>query len=233
MSYLRPAQQRGNTNLGWLNSYHSFSFGHYYAPKHRGLSVLRVLNDDTVAGGAGFDTHGHKDMEIISYVLSGTIKHKDSLGNTFLIPAGDIQRMSAGQGILHSEYNASAHEPLHFLQIWIHTKYLGLQPDYEQKHIKQTKPLSPLVTPGGEAGSLRINQDVSIYRLRLLKNEYHTLRLKQDDAYLHIIDGSATLAGHTLSKADGLGLQQDDDLVIKAGKQGVEALWFDLPGQGN
>ena len=132
MNYIRRADERGHADFGWLDSRHSFSFGEYHDPDHMGFSNLRVINDDTVAPGAGFGTHGHRDMEIISYVLSGAVRHEDSMGNRFVVPAGDVQRMSAGSGVLHSEFNDSDEAPVHFLQIWITPSEMGLAPSYEQ-----------------------------------------------------------------------------------------------------
>ncbi|KZZ46584.1 pirin, partial [Thalassolituus sp. HI0120] len=158
-------------NFGWLNSQHSFSFGHYYDPKHMGFSALRVINDDSVAPGAGFDTHGHRDMEIISYVLEGAIEHKDSMGHSYIVPAGDVQRMSAGTGVTHSEFNHSKQHNLRFLQIWIQPNKLGITPGYQQQKIEQRGKLTPLVTPDGSDGSLSIQQDVSLYRVALNRGE--------------------------------------------------------------
>ncbi len=144
MKYFRKATERGTVDLGWLKSQHSFSFGHYYDPAHMGISALRVINEDRVQPGQGFDTHGHRDMEIISYVVSGALKHKDSQGNEYLVPAGEVQRMSAGSGIMHSEYNASDSEPVHFLQIWIQPKFRGITPSYEQMQVHQHGAMTPL-----------------------------------------------------------------------------------------
>ena len=147
MNYIRKSDSRGKVNFGWLNSKHSFSFGSYYDPQHMGWSVLRVINDDQVSAAAGFDTHGHRDMEIISYVLEGAIEHKDSMGNQFVLPAGEVQRMSAGSGITHSEYNHSKTDSLRFLQIWIQPKQLGILPSYQQAKIPQDLAMTALVTP--------------------------------------------------------------------------------------
>lgn len=227
--YVRRAEERGHANLGWLDSHHSFSFGHYYDPRHMGFSVLRVINDDTVQAGAGFDTHGHRDMEIISYVLSGSIEHKDSMGNTHVVPAGDIQRMSAGTGITHSEYNHSRSESLRFLQIWIHPHSKGLTPSYEQQAVTQQGTLTPLVTPDGHDGSLSMNQDASLYRLQLAAEERIVLDASQRPGYLHLLAGHLSLNnGLSLAANDAVGAQEDE-LVITAGPKGVSALWFDLP----
>ncbi|WP_211233694.1 pirin family protein [Zooshikella ganghwensis] len=153
MDYIRRAEDRGKTNFGWLDSRHTFSFGQYYEPQHIGISALRVINDDTVIGGADFDTHGHRDMEIISYILEGSIEHKDSMGNQFTVTQGEVQRMSAGSGILHSEFNHSPTKSLHFLQILIQPNVRAIKPSYEQAKIKQSDTLTPLVTPNGRDGS--------------------------------------------------------------------------------
>ncbi|MFD1217632.1 pirin family protein [Microbulbifer celer] len=228
MLYLRRAGERGKANFGWLDSRHTFSFGHYYDPKHMGISALRVINDDTVAPGAGFDTHGHRDMEIISYVLSGAIAHKDSMGNQFVVPAGEVQRMTAGTGITHSEYNYSDSEPLKFLQIWIIPNQRSLIPGYQQKAIVQSGKLTPLVTPDGHDGSLTVHQDASIFRLQLKAGESENLDATRGIGYLHVIEGTARANQQALGAGDGLGAL-DEPLQLRAGEQGITALWFDLP----
>ncbi len=229
MYYLRPAQERGHANFGWLDSKHTFSFGHYYDPKHMGFSVLRVINDDTVRAGAGFDTHGHRDMEIISYILEGAIEHRDSMGNTFVVPAGEVQHMSAGTGVTHSEYNHSKTENLKFLQIWIQPNKRGVEPSYQQKKIEQTEQLTPLVTPNGHDNSLTIQQDASLSRLQLNADESFILETESKPGYLHIIDGDLTINdSQQLNNGDGLGAFQET-LEIRSGNDGVTALWFDLP----
>ncbi|WP_288130083.1 pirin family protein [Microbulbifer sp.] len=228
MLYLRHAGERGKANFGWLDSRHTFSFGHYYDPKHMGISALRVINDDTVAPGAGFDTHGHRDMEIISYVLSGAIAHKDSMGNQFVVPAGEVQRMTAGTGITHSEYNYSDSEPLKFLQIWIIPNQRSLIPGYQQKAIVQSGKLTPLVTPDGHDGSLTVHQDASIFRLQLKAGESENLDATRGIGYLHVIEGAARANQQALGAGDGLGAL-DEPLQLRAGEQGITALWFDLP----
>lgn len=227
MYYLRLGKERGGASYGWLNSKHSFSFGHYYDPKHMGFSVLRVINDDTVKAGAGFDTHGHRDMEIISYVLEGAIEHKDSMGQQYVVPAGDIQRMSAGTGVTHSEFNHSKSDPLHFLQIWIQPNKKGIAPSYEQKTVVQKGPLTALVTPDGREGSLSMQQDASIYRLKLKAGEQLQLDTQQRPGYLHVIGGAADVSGHALQAGDALGASKES-LSISA-QTDLTALWFDLP----
>ncbi len=235
MNYLRRNEERGQASFGWLDSKHSFSFGHYYDPQHMGVSVLRVINDDTVAPGAGFDTHGHQNMEIISYVLEGSIEHKDSTGNHYRISAGEVQRMSAGTGVTHSEYNASKQASLKFLQIWIQPKDMDIEPSYEQRAIVQRAALTPLVTPDGEADSLHIHQDARIYRLRLKTGEKAALTSRGNYGYLHIIKGSAAVQRKDVTTAlaagDALGgsLTSEENVQVQANSDDFEALWFELP----
>jgi redox-sensitive bicupin YhaK (pirin superfamily) len=230
MSYYRAAEQRGHASFGWLDSHHSFSFGNYYDSEHMGVSVLRVINDDTVAEGAGFDTHGHRDMEIISYVLEGSIAHVDSMGHRRTVSAGEVQRMSAGSGVSHSEFNASATERLRFLQIWLRPNVKGIKPEYEQAHIPQSKALTLLVSSDGRDGSLMVHQDASIYRLRLQHNEGAPLLVSQGRVgYLHVVSGSAELDDSLLSAGDGFGVYQVRGFEVLAKSDNFEALWFDLP----
>ncbi|MCW8090232.1 pirin family protein [Alteromonas sp. ASW11-130] len=229
MIYFRRATERGTANFGWLQSRHSFSFGHYYDPQHMGFSVLRVINDDVVKGGAGFDTHGHKDMEIISYVLKGAIEHKDSEGNAYVVPAGDVQRMSAGTGILHSEFNHSKHDEVRFLQIWIVPNKQGITPSYEQKTVCQTEKLTPLVTADGRKNSLTMQQNASLYRLVLNEGDVISLSAESQWGYLHIIDGETQVGEHNLCAGDAIGVTEGT-LDIQAATQ-LTALWFELPAQ--
>jgi redox-sensitive bicupin YhaK (pirin superfamily) len=228
MNYIRRANERGQVNMGWLNSQHSFSFGNYFDRKHMGVSVLRVINDDVVKPGTGFGMHGHADMEIISYVVNGELAHTDNQGNTEVIPAGDVQIMSAGSGIVHSEFNPSQTDDVNFLQIWLLPKELGITPRYEQKTIVQNEMLTPIVTPNGDNGSLSINQDASLYRLVLKADEEITLNTEQRQGYLHIVKGKLT--------ADDVYYSQGDAFTVNSGKQvkiwasaDIEAIWFDLP----
>ncbi|AOS95732.1 Quercetin 2,3-dioxygenase [Microbulbifer aggregans] len=229
MDYIRRADDRGRANFGWLDSRHSFSFGSYFDPRHMGFSVLRVINDDRVRGGAGFPPHGHRDMEIISYILKGSIEHRDSTGNRYKVPAGEVQRMSAGRGIQHSEYNASRTEPLRFLQIWIEPNVTGIEPGYEQASIEQRGPLTPLVTPDGRDGTLSIHQDASLSRLRLAAGETFTLETHGRAGYLHLINGKVKMADEEFGEGDGIGFIKTREQRLTAGNEGVEALWFDLP----
>lgn len=229
MDYIRPAAERGTANFGWLHSRHSFSFGSYVDPKHMGFSVLRVINEDQVLPSQGFGQHGHRDMEIISYVLSGALEHKDSLGNRHLITPGEVQRMSAGTGIVHSEYNASSRDSVHFLQIWIIPSVTGISPGYEQKRFTQKGSLTPLITPDGRDGTLSLHQDASLYRLKLGAGEQQQLLTGDRLGYLQVIDGEAHGDELSLGAGDGLGLLGQRELTLQAADGGLEALWFDLP----
>ncbi len=230
MFYYRPASQRGSTQLGWLNSQHSFSFADYYDKNHLGFSKLLVINDDYVNAGAGFGRHGHRDMEIISYVLQGAIEHLDTLGNQFVVPAGEVQRMTAGTGILHSEYNASDSEPLRFLQIWIQPNQNGLSPSYEQRRIEQHAALTPLASPAHAKidNTLSLHQDASIFRLALVAGQSITLDTGNRSGYLHVYQGEGQGDFYELSDGDGLGIRRGE-ITINAGLGGLTALWFDLP----
>lgn len=229
MFELRKANQRGHANFGWLNSYHSFSFGRYYDPAQMGFSALRVINDDTVAPGAGFDTHGHKDMEILSLVLSGSIAHKDSAGNTEVLPAGEYQLMSAGHGIYHSEFNASATEALKFLQIWLQPNQFGGQPGYQQKDFGQRDGLTLILSPDGRDGSLTVKQDAMLYQLLLAAGTEQPLSVQRGrKVYLHLISGALTVADISLAAGDGLKISDETQISIAA-QTAVRALVFDLP----
>ncbi|WP_040557256.1 pirin family protein [Reinekea blandensis] len=231
MIQIRRSNERGRASFGWLNSRHSFSFGSYYDPAHMGHSVLRVINDDEVAPGAGFDPHGHRDMEIISYVLEGAIEHKDSEGNVQTLPAGEFQLMSAGSGIMHSEYNASRHEPLRFLQIWVLPNVSGEKPGYQQKDFGRAPGLTAVITPQGDGGTLRIKQDATLYQL-LLNTDYPSeqLTLPARKAYVHLIEGELSVNGEVLSPGDGVAIQSLNELRFEQqGDVPVKALVFDLP----
>ena len=228
MQYIRTSESRGQVDLGWLQSKHSFSFGHYYDPQHMGLSVLRVINDDVVAPGQGFGTHGHQDMEIISYVIDGALEHKDSMGNIYVVPAGDVQRMSAGTGVTHSEYNHSKEQDVNFLQIWIKPKSKGIEPGYEQQTIEQRGQLTPLVTPNGADDSLSMHQDASIYQLVLSKGESIELATNDRLGYLHLVSGSVEVNGQFFIAGDAFGIESEQKLDVVASED-LKALWFDLP----
>lgn len=231
MITIRKANDRGHANFGWLHSYHTFSFGSYYDPQHMGFSHLRVINDDTVTPSAGFDTHGHRDMEIISYVLQGRIAHKDSAGNVKELPAGEFQLMSAGRGIMHSEYNASDKETLKFLQIWIQPNVSGGAPGYQQKDFGQEHGLTTVITPDGRDGTLSIKQDAELAQLILDAGKEEQVSVKSGrNLYVHQIQGELTLNdGSVLSAGDGAKISQEDLVSLKnTGQEQVRSLIFDL-----
>lgn len=232
MTRLRLSNQRGHANHGWLNSYHSFSFADYYDPAHMGVSNLRVINDDTVMPGHGFGTHGHRDMEIVSYVLEGALEHKDSLGNGSVLRPGDVQRMSAGTGVRHSEFNHSHTEPLHFLQIWLVPNRTGVHPGYEEKHFpveERRGRLALLVSPDGRDGSVSAHQDALLYGTLLGAGETVEHRLAAGrQAYVHVARGRVAVNGQPLDTGDGATL--DDVTQIRLEGLGhAEVLLFDLP----
>jgi len=228
---IRRAGERGHADHGWLNTHHTFSFADYYDPAHMGFRSLRVINDDRVAPGQGFGTHPHRDMEIFSYVLEGTLEHRDSMGNGRQLRPGEIQLMSAGRGITHSEFNPSRSEPLHFLQVWIEPRQRGLTPSYAEWHSKPehgdaTKAL--VISPDGEDGSAVIHQDANIYRIRLQPGQTVTHRLKQGrGAWLHMAEGAATFNGVALATGDGVSTEEPGTLTLTATGP-TEAILFDL-----
>lgn len=231
MITLRHAEERGHAKHGWLDSYHSFSFANYYDPQQMGVSHLRVINDDTVAPGAGFGTHGHVDMEILSYVLSGALQHKDSMGNGSVIRPGEVQRMSAGSGVRHSEYNASNEETVNFLQIWIQPNVSGIEPGYEQKDFSPelAGQLRLVASPDGREGSLLIHQDVFMYAARFTNNETLNQNLSPGrTAYVHIAKGEVQLNGISMRSGDAATITVEQHVTL-SGKPGAEVLLFDLP----
>ena len=232
MYALRRAEERGHADHGWLNSYHTFSFGGYHDPRHMGFANLRVINDDTVAPGAGFGTHGHSDMEIVSYVLDGALEHKDSMGNGSVIRPGDVQRMSAGSGVTHSEYNPSTDDPVHFLQIWLLPNALGVEPSYEQKHFStedRRGRLALLVSPDGRDGSISSHQDGLLYGTLLDAQGLLEHRLEAGRrAYVHVARGCAKVNGETLNGGDGVAIENQQDISLE-GVTAAEVLVFDLP----
>jgi redox-sensitive bicupin YhaK (pirin superfamily) len=227
----RPADARGHTRLAWLDSRHTFSFGDYNDPAHMGFRSLRVINEDRVQPGAGFGTHGHRDMEIITYVLAGALEHKDSLGTGSVIPPGDGQRMSAGTGILHSEYNHAADALVHFLQIWIVPARTGLAPSYEQKAFPVEEKLGKLcllAAPDGRAGAITVHQDVALYVALLESGHEVTHRLApQRHAWLQVARGAVELNGVALQAGDGAALSAEERLDVRAAGE-AEVLLFDL-----
>lgn len=231
MMEIRKSQDRGLADHGWLRSYHSFSFADYHDPEHMGFGHLRVINEDRIQPGTGFGTHGHRDMEIISYVLEGALAHKDSIGNGSAIVPGDVQRMSAGKGVMHSEFNQAKDAVTHFLQIWIEPNVTGIAPSYEQKHFdaasKRGK-LRLLASRDGREGSVTIHQDAFLYAalLDVADRVVHTLRPGRR-AYLHVARGNLTANGQALEAGDALKLLDAPELVLEQGR-GAEVLLFDL-----
>ena len=231
MLQIRAANERGNANFGWLDSRHSFSFGSYYDDKHMGHSALRVINDDTVIPAAGFGTHGHRDMEIITFVTQGVIEHKDSMGNVQRLPKGEFQLMSAGKGVTHSEYNGSKTDELRFLQIWIEPNEKGGAPGYQQKDFGQQQGLTTVITPTGENGTLKIRQQASVSQLYLAANTSEQVDLAAGrKAYVHVIEGILQLNGHQLAGGDGMKIDDIEHLDFSNQSDSpVIALVFDLP----
>jgi quercetin 2,3-dioxygenase len=231
MITLRKSQDRGYADHGWLKSYHSFSFAGYYDEAHMGWGNLRVINEDRIAPGTGFGTHGHSDMEIVSYVLSGNLAHKDSMGNVKGIPPGDVQRMSAGKGVMHSEFNHAQGQETHFLQIWIEPNVTGISPSYEQKTVPTAEKqgvLKLVAAPVGEGASISLHADARIYSGLFDGSESATLTLDPSrKAYVHLVRGSLSVNGHALLGGDAVKIQGESSLVLSAAK-GVEVLVFDL-----
>jgi hypothetical protein len=230
MIKIRRANERGHANHGWLDSYHTFSFADYHDPQHTGYRSLRVINEDRVVGGQGFDTHPHRDFEIISYVVSGALKHEDSMGHEAVMRASDVQRISAGTGIAHSEFNNSPTEPVHFLQIWLFPSRKGLPPNYAQRSFSDSPPsgLTLACSANGRAGSITINQDVDLFIGRLDSKETvsHPLR-EQRHAWVQLIEGDLDLNGKNLSPGDGASLDDEKELRLESAK-GAHFLLFNL-----
>lgn len=232
MITMRPARDRGQVNFGWLDSQHSFSFGHYYDPAHMGFATLRVINEDKIAPDRGFDRHGHRDMEILTYVLEGALEHKDSLGNGEIIRPGDVQRMTAGTGILHSEYNASSTDPVHLLQIWILPDRAGLSPSYEQIHITENQKrgqLRLIASKDGRAGSVTIHQAVDLYATVLDEGQAvrHTFETGHR-GWIQVARGSVTIGDRVLSAGDGAAIVDESELILTGSANGTEVLLFDF-----
>jgi hypothetical protein len=231
MMIVRPAGERGHAQHGWLDSHHTFSFADYYDPDHMGFRALRVINDDRVEGGQGFGAHPHRDMEIISYVLEGALEHKDSMGTGSVIRPGDVQRMSAGRGVTHSEYNASKTELAHFLQIWLVPAERGIQPSYEQKTFTDADKrgrLRVVASPDAREGSVAIHTDVVLYAGLLDKDEAAEVRLgKGRHAWVHVARGTVRVNGSELGAGDGAALSEES-LVRVEGVDDGELLVFDL-----
>ena len=231
---IRRSEERGFADHGWLKSYHTFSFADYYDPKHVEFGPLRVINEDRVQAGAGFGTHGHRDMEIISYVLSGELAHKDSLGNGSTIRPGDVQRMSAGSGVRHSEFNPSSNEGTHFLQIWIQPKQRNIPPSYEEKKFSEQEKrgrLQLIASPDRSEGSVLLHQDAKIYAGLFDGEERAELTLKPGRSlYLHVARGSIAANGVDLNAGDALSELDGTTLRLSSGRS-AEVLVFDLPRQ--
>lgn len=231
MITVRKSEDRGHANHGWLDTYHTFSFANYYDPKQMGFRALRVINEDYVSSGKGFGTHGHRDMEIITYVLEGAIEHKDSIGNGSVIYPGDVQRMSAGTGIMHSEFNHSPTESVHLLQIWIVPEKNGLPPSYEQQNFSPTKTPGKLLlvaSQDGREGSVTLHQDVDLYAAVLNTGDriFHSLQ-PQRHAWIQVARGTITLNGVSLDTSDGAAISDETEIAITA-EQPTEFLLFDL-----
>ncbi len=231
MINFRDRGTRGQTRTGWLDSRHSFSFGHYYDPAQMGFRSLRVINEDRVIPGAGFPRHGHRDMEIISYILEGALEHKDSLGNGAVIRPGDVQRMSAGTGIEHSEFNPSAAEPVHFLQIWIMPDRDGLRPGYEQKPFpleERRGRLRLVAAPDGQEGAIKVHQDARLYIANLASGERVSHMIENGrGAWVQVARGIAALNGTEMWEGDGAAAEDEAVLKLEA-ETNAEILLFDL-----
>jgi redox-sensitive bicupin YhaK (pirin superfamily) len=232
MTELRLARERGHENHGWLDSWHTFSFAEYYDPQHMGFGPLRVINEDRIQPGSGFGTHGHRDMEIITYVLQGAIAHRDSIGTGSTIVPGDVQRMSAGTGVRHSEYNA--HEGVtHFLQIWIEPYTTGVEPSYEQKHYgadEKRGRLRLIASPDGRDGSLTLHQDALVYAGLFDGSEHSELALQPGRlGYVHVARGRIHVNGQALGAGDAL--KSDGGTIVLGAGTGAEVLAFDLPSR--
>jgi redox-sensitive bicupin YhaK (pirin superfamily) len=231
MIVLRPAGERGYANHGWLDTRHTFSFADYYDPNHMGFRALRVINEDRVAPGKGFGAHGHRDMEIVSYVLAGALEHRDSLGTGSVIRPGEVQRMSAGTGVVHSEFNASRTEPVHFLQIWLLPSRRSLPPGYEQKAFAPAEldgALRPVASPDGRDGSLSIHTDATLYAGRFGDGQaaVHALAPGRH-GYVHVARGNVKVNGRDLSSGDGAAISGEPAMTIE-GVDAGEVLLFDL-----
>ena len=231
MIKVRKSSDRGHFNHGWLDTYHTFSFGRYYDPAHVHFGTLRVINEDVVAPGAGFGEHPHDNMEIVTYVISGTLAHKDTAGNTGTLGPGDVQRMSAGSGIEHSEFNGSRTDPVHLLQIWIFPEKKNIEPGHEQGNfstVADRNRLRPIATPDRAEGSLKIHQDARVYAATLDAGKEVKLPLAEGrKAWLQLIRGGLTVNGEALGPGDAAGLERETSVEIKASKES-ELLLFDL-----
>lgn len=232
MIELRPNMERGQTDIEWLKSFHTFSFGDYHDRRHHNFGVLRVINEDWVAPGKGFDTHGHRDMEIITYVLEGSLRHKDSLGNGSIIKPGDIQRMTAGTGVLHSEFNPSGSDPVHLLQIWVFPDRKNLEPGYEQKSMVDANRIGEwqlVASPNGSQGSVTIHQDLKLYTAFVKEGGTLEYAFKPDrQVWIQLACGEIVLNGTLMKQGDGAGIRKETAVTINA-HEAAEILLFDMP----
>ncbi len=231
MLRIRKADERGHFDFGWLNTYHTFSFDQYYDPNHMAFRSLRVINEDRVAPATGFPTHSHRDMEIITYILEGELRHQDSMGNGSVIRPGDVQRMTAGTGVAHSEFNASQSEPVHLLQIWILPNQRNLTPGYEQKAFGEDErrgQLRLIASPDGRAGSVTINQDANVFASLLRPGDSVEYKMSPErHAWIQLARGAAMVNGEALSQGDGAALSEESSIRIDA-EGPAEVLLFDL-----
>lgn len=229
MIYLRKANERGHANHGWLDSWHTFSFANYYDRDFMGFSALRVINEDRVIPGEGFGTHPHKDMEILTYVLEGNIEHKDSMGNKENVPAGEFQIMSAGTGITHSEYNPNSDQGLHFYQIWIMPNTVGITPRYDQRRFDTTVSKQLILPPDARDGSLKVFQDMTLWRWNLKKGEEAQYQVEAGrNIWLQVVKGKIAINDIIATTSDGVAIA-DEDMIHFVGDEDSEVLLFDLP----
>ena len=230
MLTLRKANNRGHANHGWLDSYHTFSFANYYDPAHMGFRDLRVINDDRIAGGGGFAPHSHRDMEIITYVIEGELEHQDSMGNRAVIRPGEVQRMTAGTGVTHSEYNASKTDAVHLLQIWVLPERSNLAPGYEQKFYPSEEKQGQLrlvASQDGRDGSVTVRQDLSLYATVLNAGEKVTHEIRDRHFWVQMVRGSAIVNGEPLAAGDAVAIESEPRLEL-IGQENAEILVFDL-----
>ncbi|MGC0941185.1 pirin family protein [Pantoea agglomerans] len=229
MIYVRKAEERGHANHGWLDSWHTFSFASYHDANFMGFSALRVINEDVIDGGQGFGTHPHKDMEILTYVLSGTVEHQDSMGNKEQIPAGEFQIMSAGTGVRHSEYNASESEPLHLYQIWIIPERTGIEPRYDQRRFPDVQGRQLVLSPDAREGSLKVFQDMTLSRWVMAAGEQDNVAIDAGRRiWIQVVKGDLTVNGNAITTSDALAIWDESALTIEA-SSAAEVLLFDLP----